>query len=767
MNTKKRGSGSPGVTAGELTAAIAKTIPAQRFNNLGSVSYTITFSEAIDATSFTASDIINAGTATDLDWSITEITPNLVYQIELINVPSAVGTIIPKISTDDVLAVDGRGVVEVTAENSEKIFYKSNEWVNLALMNYGVDSTVPPIARYSHSASVIDGKIYVFGGYNAGPRQDLHVFDPSSGANGTWTEVTGFAGSAPAARNGHSSSVIDGKLYVFGGYGGGYRQDLHVYDPSAGANGTWSEVTGFAGSAPAARSSHSAGVIDGKLYIFGGYDGSGKQDLHVYDPSTGANGTWSEVTGFAGSAPSIRSSHSASVINDKLYIFGGSAAGVNKQDLHVYDPSTGANGTWTEVTGFAGSAPSIRSSHSASVINGKIYIFGGNGGGAKQDLHIYDPSTGASGTWTAVTGFAGSAPSVRMSHTASVIGGKLYILAGMDGSNNREDFHVYDSAAGANGTWLQAISSAPSARASYSASEIDGKLYIFGGNNGVPFGAVNNQELYVYDPSAGTSGTWTAVTGFAGSAPVARNGHSSSVIDGKLYIFGGSDGTYKQDLHVYDPSLGANGTWTEVTGFAGSAPVARFLHSASVIDGKLYIFGGYSGIRRQDLHVYDPSAGANGTWTEVAGFTGTAPSARSSHSASVIDDKLYIFGGFDGTVNKQDLHVYDPSAGANGTWSEVTGFAGSAPAIRNVHSASVIDGKLYIFGGYDGSYRQDLHVYDPNAGANGTWSEVTSFAGSAPSIRGGLSASVIDDKLYIFWGRNSAGPKQDLLIYFP
>jgi N-acetylneuraminic acid mutarotase len=91
-------------------------------------------------------------------------------------------------------------------------------------------------------------------------------------------------------------------------------------------------------------------------------------------------------------------------------------------------------------------------------------------------------------------------------------------------------------------------------------------------------------------------------------------------------------------VEVYDP---ATDTWTQ----ASDMPGARNHHTASVVDGKMYIFGGCSGQsepRRAFMlpvvDVYDP---ATDTWTTAADF----PTPRWDLTAAVVDGKIYTIGG--------------------------------------------------------------------------------------------------------------------------
>jgi len=110
--------------------------------------------------------------------------------------------------------------------------------------------------------------------------------------------------------------------------------------------------------------------------------------------------------------------------------------------------------------------------------------------------------------------------------------------------------------------------------------------------------------------------------------------------------------------------------------------------SASVVDGKIYSFGGYVCGRRVDE--YDP---VTDTWTQKADM----PTYRVALFGSVLDGKIYAIGGhqavspYPGLAN---VEVYEP---ATDTWT--TG--PDMPTGRWGLSTTVVDGKIYAIGGLD------------------------------------------------------------------
>ena len=138
-----------------------------------------------------------------------------------------------------------------------------------------------PTARLCHHASVVDGRIHVIGGSDASTPDDqshvrtVEVYDP---ATDTWTQQ----GYMRVTRAAGFVSVVDGKIYFIGGYGGPRRVDK--YDPSTD---TWTTKSDM----PSARRSLSASALDGSIYAFGGYvpgvsGHAGVAIVEVYKPAT-------------------------------------------------------------------------------------------------------------------------------------------------------------------------------------------------------------------------------------------------------------------------------------------------------------------------------------------------------------------------------------------------------------------------------------------------------------------------------------------------
>jgi N-acetylneuraminic acid mutarotase len=149
----------------------------------------------------------------------------------------------------------------------------------------------------------------------------------------------------------------------------------------------------------------------------------------------------------------------------------------------------------------------------------------------------------------------------------------------------------------------------------------------------------------------------------------------------------------------------AIGSWSAT----GSLSSARTGHTATLLlDGKVLIAGGYNGTSvAASAELYDP---ATGIWIN----TGSMNSPCAGHTATLLrDGRVLVVGG-------GSSELYDP---ATGTWSPT----GPLTAHGSYHTATLLrDGRVLVVGGLQTSEttlsRTDL--YDP---ATGTWSPTGSL----------------------------------------
>ena len=234
--------------------------------------------------------------------------------------------------------------------------------------------------RSLHGAAALGGKLYVIGGFHPGEMEQVEVYDPK--ADG-WQPLP----SMPTARSNLAAVAVAGKVYAIGGATDERLCDaVEAYDP---LSGLWSR----AASLPMARSSHTAAVVDGKIYVVGGEisDDEGEavstDRVDMYDP---AANSWQQMAAM----PTARDSHAAAVVDGKIYVTGGysefgDASGGCSDALESYDPVTN---TWTTLA----SLDYFRAWHASAAIKGKLLVFGGSSDGRTALVNVYSP---ASNSW--------------------------------------------------------------------------------------------------------------------------------------------------------------------------------------------------------------------------------------------------------------------------------------------------------------------------------------------------------------------------------
>jgi N-acetylneuraminic acid mutarotase len=100
------------------------------------------------------------------------------------------------------------------------------------------------------------------------------------------------------------------------------------------------------------------------------------------------------------------------------------------------------------------------------------------------------------------------------------------------------------------------------------------------------------------------------------------------------------------------------------------------------------------------LEAYDPARDA---WTKLPPL----PAPRCAHAVTVVAGKLYVLGGWDGQRYVRDVWVYDPTTQA---WATGT----PMPVARGFLGAATLGRYIYVVGGYDGRRELALaHRYNP------------------------------------------------------
>jgi len=281
-----------------------------------------------------------------------------------------------------------------------------------------VSGTPAPAPDAQQAAATIDGTIYMVGGFNTGNLASLYAYNPV-------TKIWASKSPIPQPRYaGNGAGVINGKLYVAGGWTQSPplpHNDLFIYNP---ASDSWTSGASLSHLSACGAT----GVINGKLYVYSPCNGfSGYvQTLDVYDPATNA---WTNLA--SSSAQHVMPAWA--VINSKLYLASGqTATGTPTNVVEVYDPVANA---WTTL---APMPVAVSGAYSYATVDGRLLVLGGTDatGTPVTDGQLYNPVTNKWSTSKAL-------PAPLSAGAGAVDDGFYFVLGGLaSGTPSSTNEHI-------------------------------------------------------------------------------------------------------------------------------------------------------------------------------------------------------------------------------------------------------------------------------------------------------------------------------------
>lgn len=303
----------------------------------------------------------------------------------------------------------------------------------------------------------------------------------------------------------------------------------------------------------------------------------------------------------------------------------------------------------------------------------------------------------------------GRKPLARYQHSAAVVEGKLYVIGGNHNGRYLNDVQVLDLKTL---TWSKVDTRVPQSPFSSKQDPLQPwlpqcaghrlirwkELLLVVGGHAKP--AAETVTVHSFDIH---SLSWTKLSVY-GQAPVSRGGHSVTLIGTQLYMFGGEDLKRRlfNDLNILDLETM---TWKSVIA-SGACPSPRADHVATAYrDSCIFVFGGGSHSDcYNDLHALDLETME---WALVP-TKGIVPRPRAGHAGATHGDNWYVVGGGDNTGAISETLVLNM---ATLSWSvedvvQVT----SATASEGL-SVEVAENALLAFGGYNGYFSNEVHAY--------------------------------------------------------
>ena len=258
-------------------------------------------------------------------------------------------------------------------------------------------------------------------------------------------------------------------------------------------------------------------------------------------------------------------------------------------------------------------------------------------------------------------------PTARTATAVAASGGLVYVMGGgllgttMIPPPVTAIVEIYDPATD---SWSTG-NSMPTARKYAAVAELNGVIYVIGGDSLPLFPGLSIVEAYDT-----VTGTWTTKA----SLPYSITEAAAVAFNGQICVFGGENGgSSLSRTECYDPTADS---WSPQADM--STP--RYGLGAGVIGGYAYAMGGYQTVAiKPNLKTAERSDLVSLTWTPVTSMT----TERMHFGVTTASGLLYAIGG--------GVEAYDPSLV---TWTVKT-----QPSVSFVDrvGAETIGGMIYVF----------------------------------------------------------------------
>lgn len=207
----------------------------------------------------------------------------------------------------------------------------------------------------------------------------------------------------------------------------------------------------------------------------------------------------------------------------------------------------------------------------------------------------------------------------------------------------------------------------------------------------------------------------------------------------------GQPWTHQYGINITLDSL-VNRSWYK----ASNLPVSNVFASVVVTKNRVYLLGRYSGTA-YGSGIYTAPIDANGVVGAWSTSALTLPQAMAYFQTAVINNYLYVIGGYNGTYK---TNIYRAVINSDGTLGTFAAFS-NLPVTLSHFQALITKNRIYLIGGYAGGVPSSKVYMAPidTSGNIGTWS-------LGPSLNVPLyshCATIIRDRIYVMGGATGAG----------
>jgi len=294
----------------------------------------------------------------------------------------------------------------------------------------------PSSRVYATAAATGQGsQVLMFGGKDSSGNAlgDTWLWDGSN-----WQQLVLEA--SPPARWGGSMFAMQGKVFLFGGYNGTtYLNDVWYWTPGAS---TWTPFT--TAPPPRAFAEAAANPVSNTAVLFGGYNGAS----YLADTWTFNGTTWSQKSPATVPAGRSNSAVAYDYASGSIIMFGGVAAattlpgGIVTSTQLMGDTWSWDGSTWTQLSPSASPSARMDATIAPDQLQKQLVLFGGDtSNGAVADTWSWDGSN-----WSSRT--AAHAPSARYGAVAAASGSALVVVSGAPATGLANDTWAWTTTPG-------------------------------------------------------------------------------------------------------------------------------------------------------------------------------------------------------------------------------------------------------------------------------------------------------------------------------
>lgn len=271
--------------------------------------------------------------------------------------------------------------------------------------------------------------------------------------------------------------------------------------------------------------------------------------------------------------------------------------------------------------------------------------------------------------------------SARSAMASAKVGNKIYLFGGYDGSARTNTIQVFDTE---KNTHTVLSTTLPKTLGMASACAIGTIIYIFGGQVDA---STCSRTVYRFDTETET------ISKLSDTLSDTLRGVSACAVDKDIYIFGGDYRDCRSTIQVFDSETNS------ISVLSTTLPIAMRSISTVRLGEKIYLFGGYDGSSYVNtINVFDIRTNAITTLSEVLPF-------ECITYASAIGKNIYLLGGETSDGRKDTIMKFDSETETLSTLSTVL------PTSISSISVEAIGMNIYIFGGYTGTYSNNIYKF--------------------------------------------------------